>query len=122
MRRNLLSGRTHIPLHTGDASPCSGLWSPRIRLMPTAPSTMLATPRPTSTTDSKSRLHRILRLEHIFPRASLKLQQETAEEEDGEEQVENEDAEEEEESPLPGARWMMRWYCCRCSVVVYKHI
>ena len=37
---------------------------------------MLATPRPTSTTESRSRLHRILRLEHILPRASLQLQQE----------------------------------------------
>lgn len=70
-----LPERTQSPLHTGDASPCCGLWWPRTQLMPTAPRTMLATPSPTSTTDSRSRLHRILRLEHILPRASLQLQQ-----------------------------------------------
>lgn len=70
--------RKQSPLHTGDASPCCGLCSPRTQLMPTAPRTMLATPKPTSTTDSRSRLHRILRLEHILPRASLQLQQEEA--------------------------------------------
>lgn len=52
--------------------------SPWTQLMPTAPRTMLATPKPTSTTDRRSRLHRILRLEHILPRASLRLQQEEA--------------------------------------------
>ncbi|MED6285512.1 hypothetical protein CHARACLAT_030069 [Characodon lateralis] len=44
--------------------------------MPTAPRTMLATPRPTSTKERRSRLQRILRLEHILPQASLQLQQE----------------------------------------------
>lgn len=52
--------------------------------MPTAPRTMLATPKPTSTTDSRRRLHRILRLEHILPRASLQLQQEETDRGQGE--------------------------------------
>lgn len=69
--------------------------------MPTAPKTMLATPRPTSTTDSRSRLHRILRLEHILPRASLQLQQEEAA---------GGGTEGERKSPLLGALRMARLY------------
>lgn len=74
----LVASRTQSPLQTGEASPCCGGCSPRTLLMPTAPRTMLATPRPTSTKESRSRLHRILRLEHILPRASLQLQKEEA--------------------------------------------